>query len=299
MKFWLFILDMLKGAFVGVANIIPGVSGGTMAVSMGVYDRIIESINHLFKKFKQSFLSLLPLILGMVIGIAAFSFIIPHCLEAYPFQTRMCFAGLILGGGPELISATGNALKREKRSINPFHLVLFIAFLALAVWMAILSPADSGSESLPTDWLSLLKLVGIGAIAAATMVLPGVSGSLVLMLLGYYAGIIGTIKLFLTALKGFNGTTLLHCVLVLIPFAIGCVLGIILISKLISWLFKRFESFTYCGILGLIAASAFAIFYKMGPVQLTTINVIVGVILFVAGTCLTFFVGKKKLNKEK
>lgn len=105
--------------------------------------------------------------------------------------------------------------------------------------------------------------MAIGIVAAATMIVPGVSGSLVLMILGYYSGIIGTIRDFISALKNLNWSGLGHCVAVLIPFAIGCIVGILLISKLISWLFKKFESVTYCAILGLIAASPFAIFYKM------------------------------------
>ena len=288
---------MIKGMFVGVANIIPGVSGGTMAVSVGIYDKIIDSLNNLTHHFKKAFLTLLPIVIGMVAGIGIFSFIIPHCLTAYSFQTCMCFTGLILGGIPELITATGSALKKEKRRINPFHILFFILFLGVAVWMALANPESTGADSIETDWLTLLKLVGLGIIAAATMVIPGVSGSLLLMMLGYYAGIVGTISLLLTSLKALDGAMIGHCVLVLVPFAIGCIIGILLISKIISWLFKRFESVTYCAILGLIAASPFAIFYKMEPATFTTVNVLVGVVLFIAGTCLTYFMSVKTKKK--
>ena len=100
-----FLIDVIKGALIGVANIIPGVSGGTMMVSMGVYEKIIGVVNNLFKDIKKSIMTLLPLGVGMVLGIGVFSFIIPWCLEVYPFPTSFCFIGLILGGTDSNIAA--------------------------------------------------------------------------------------------------------------------------------------------------------------------------------------------------
>lgn len=109
-----FIFDIIKGIFIGIANIIPGVSGGTMAVSMGVYDKLINSINSIIKDFKKSFLTLLPLVIGMIGGIGIFSYIIPYSLSHYAFQTCMCFTGLIVGGIPQIIGNASDALKRKK-----------------------------------------------------------------------------------------------------------------------------------------------------------------------------------------
>ena len=139
-----FILDFIKGMFIGVANVIPGVSGGTMAVSMGIYDKLVTSINNITKKFKKSFIALLPIILGMGVGIAVFSFIIPYCLEVFAFQTCMCFAGLILGGIPELVGETKKAFKKEQKGINAVHIIVFLVFMALAVWMAVANPSSVG-----------------------------------------------------------------------------------------------------------------------------------------------------------
>ncbi len=288
-----FILDLIKGAFIGVANIIPGVSGGTMAVSMGIYDKLIGSINRITKEFKKSFITLLPIIIGMVAGIGVFSFIIPHCLSNYSFQTCMCFIGLIVGGIPAIITSTKDSLVKEKRHINPVHVILFLIFAAIAVFMAVASPESKGADSLNPSLGLIIKLVVMGIIASATMVIPGVSGSLVLMMLGYYSGIIGTISLFLTAIKDFDGAVLGKCVLILVPFGIGCILGILLISKLITWLLSKFESFTYCGILGLIGASPFAILYKMENPVFTPLTVIVAIVLFTVGAVFTYLFGKK------
>lgn len=288
-----FIFDIIKGIFIGVANIIPGVSGGTMAVSMGVYDKIINSINSITKEFKKSFLTLLPLVIGMIGGIGVFSYIIPYSLSHYAFQTCMCFAGLIVGGIPQIIGNTSDALKKEERKIGFTHIIAFIVLAALAVIMAVANGNNSGPSVITVDFKNIVILVVIGIVAAATMIVPGVSGSLVLMILGYYSGIIGTIRDFISSLKNLNWSGLGHCVAILVPFAIGCVVGILLISKLISWLFKKFESVTYCAILGLIAASPFAIFYKMEKCTFTTVNIIVGIVLFAVACAFTYLFSKK------
>lgn len=288
------IVDIVKGMFVGLANIIPGVSGGTMAVSLSIYDKIIESLSNLTKKFKDGFLSLLPIAIGMVIGIGVFSLILPTCLEKYAFPTCMCFCGLIVGGIPELINNTKNAMKEEGKRINPIHIVLFILLCGVAVWGAIVNPTETTASSLNVDALTIVKLLVVGAAAAATMVIPGVSGSLLLMILGFYSGIIGTIKNLLYALKAFDGSAILHCILILLPFAVGCVAGILLISRLISWLLKKHPSYTYSAILGLVFASPFAVLYKMQNPVFSPLFVIIGIVLFILAAGFTYMFGKKK-----
>ena len=144
---------------------------------------------------------------------------------------------------------------------------------------------------------TLISLFLVGVIASATMVVPGVSGSLVMMVLGYYYGIIETIKNFLDALKVLDMPGVLHGVLLLAPFGFGVLLGIFLIAKLITFLFKRYAIHTYCAILGLIAASPFAIFYNTGLFaqlgSLTPLTVILGVGAAVAGAVITFLMGER------
>lgn len=288
-----FIFDIIKGAFIGVANIIPGVSGGTMAVSMGVYDKLINAINKITKEFKKSFMILLPLVIGMAAGIGIFSYIIPYSLSHFAFQTCMCFSGLVIGGIPQIIGETKNALKKENKKLNPVHIVAFLIMLGLAVWMALANGSEAASNAINIDVKTIIILVFLGVIAAATMIIPGVSGSLILMILGYYTGIVSTIRDFISALKNLDWNGLLHCTIIIIPFAIGCIAGVLLISKLISWLFKKFESITYCAILGLIFASPFAIFYNMEPCSFNLLTIFVGVVLFVGSITFTYLFSKK------
>ena len=98
-----FFMDIIKGILIGIANIIPGVSGGTMAVSLGIYDKLISSISNLLKDWKKSLVTLLPIILGCGIGIVGFTYAIEYLLSHHTFVTCMAFVGLILGGIPILL----------------------------------------------------------------------------------------------------------------------------------------------------------------------------------------------------
>ena len=287
------VTDIIKGMLVGVANIIPGVSGGTMMVSMGIYETILNAINTLFKDFKKSFLTLLPLGIGMVLGVGVFSFIIPFCLEQYPFPTSFCFIGLILGGVPSIVKPAMESLKKEGKSISLAHLIIFLMFFALAIGMAAMNETQSTSANFDLNLFFMIKLFIIGIIASATMVVPGVSGSLVLMILGVYTGIVDTISEFIKGVLSFDIPTLLYSVGVLAPFGIGVVAGIFAVAKLIEWLFAKYPSYTYGGILGLIIASPIAITIKMGRNNINPITIALGIVLLVVGTWFTWWFGKK------
>ncbi|MBR2044653.1 MAG: DUF368 domain-containing protein [Agathobacter sp.] len=293
-----FLFDIIKGMLIGVANIIPGVSGGTMMVSMGVYEKIIGVVNNLFKDIKKSILTLLPLGIGMVLGVAVFSFIIPWCLEVYPLPTSLCFIGLILGGVPAIVKPAKESLHKEGKSISAPHIIAFVFFFALAVGMAAMNETQTTSANFDLNIVFMITIFLVGMVAAATMVIPGVSGSLVLMILGFYAGIMSSISGFISAVFAFDWAQIFYYVGVLAPFGIGVIVGIFAVAKLIEFLFEKFPSITYCGILGLIVASPIAIFIKMGHNNINTITAIVGVVLLAVGTWFTYWFGKKTEGLE-
>ena len=132
--------QILRGIVIGVANIIPGVSGGTMMVSMGIYDLLIHSITHLFKEFKKSVLTLLPYLIGMGLGILVLSYVLSALLNpvtGYPLPTYTAFIGLILGGLSPLLH------KVDKKKVNGLCIALFVLFFALIVVMAIPGSIES------------------------------------------------------------------------------------------------------------------------------------------------------------
>jgi len=293
-----FLFDVIKGMLIGVANIIPGVSGGTMMVSMGVYEKIIGVVNNLFKDIKKSILTLLPLGVGMVLGVAVFSFIIPWCLQVYPFPTSFCFIGLILGGVPAILKPAKESLNNEGKSISAPHIIAFVALFALAVGMAAMNETQTSFADFDLNIGFMISIFLVGVVSAATMVVPGVSGSLVLMILGFYEGIMSSISGFISSVFAFDWAQIFYYVGVLAPFGVGFIVGIFAVAKLIEWLFNKFPSVTYSGILGLIVASPIAIVIKMGHNNINVVTIIVGIVLLAVGTWFTYWFGKKTEGME-
>jgi len=271
-----FLIDVLKGVVIGIANIIPGVSGGTMAVTMGIYDKMIGAINKIFKKFVESIKILIPIGIGMVLGIVLLSFLIEKMLADYPLQTNCVFIGLILGGFPIIV----NRVKGKK--ITPVCIVAFIVFFALIIVMQLIG----GEENVATIKMSVIeviKLFAVGIVASATMIIPGVSGSMMLMILGYYAPILESINDFIRCLTKVDVAGMLDAAKILFPFGIGVLVGIVLIAKLVEYLFNHFEKETFYGILGLLAASPIAILMNTGIDNVGAVTVIASLVCLMAG----------------
>ncbi len=281
-----FFKDILRGAMIGVANIIPGVSGGTMMVSMGVYDKIIWAINHIFKEFKSSVKTLLPYGIGMLASIAGLSFCITYFFERFPLPTAFLFIGLIFGGLPVIFGG----LKGKKA--NAGAVLLFVVFFALVILLQIFGGDRGVERELAVNAGEMGILLIMGVITSATMIIPGVSGSMVLMALGYYTPIIAQIRLFIESLTAFDIDGLLKGFAILIPFGIGVLAGILLVARLIEFLLKRYPLYTYSGILGLVIASPVAVLMGIGVGAVSVSAVIVSVFTFAIGFVAAFFLSK-------
>lgn len=231
-----FLVIFLSGVVIGVANIIPGVSGGTMAVVLNIFDRLVGAISDLKKNFKKNALFLLTIGLGVIVGILAFTKLITYCLGHYPDATNFFFVGLIVGSIPMVYKrATADRFKA-------LHLIPFMIALAVMIFTVIVSPDDS-NVALITQlnvW-NFLKLFFASILAAACMIIPGISGSFVMLLLGTYTSVTA-------AIDGLN-------LLVLLPVVLGCVVGFFGGAKLIKLLLEKFPQATYFTILGLVIGS--------------------------------------------
>ena len=272
-----FILDTIKGAVIGIANVIPGVSGGTMAVSMGIYNRLISSITHLFRDFKKSAATLIPVLLGAAVGIVGFSYAIEYLLANQPLPTCLTFLGLILGGVPILVKDMAQGVKNSpSRRLTPINVLAFLILFAFAIILPLLQGNDDTLSVLNPSLGTVILLFFMGIIAAATMVIPGVSGSMILMILGYYYGVINSITTFMDGLRtGDFSIVLSQC-------------------KIIEYLFEKHTVSTYAAILGLILSSPFGIFYNTGALSHITLpGFFIGIVLFLAGGFITWYMGKK------
>lgn len=281
------IKNVLKGMLIGIANIIPGVSGGTMAVSMGIYDRLISCISHPFKDFKNNVLFLIPIALGMGLAIVASAFGIDYLFETFPLQTNLLFIGLILGSLPAIYKKVKSATMRLG------HIAAAIFFFSLVVGMAMLNGANGNYVQLEVTFIVLVKLFLIGVLASATMVIPGVSGSMMLLLLGYYNPILDTIKEFFTAVIGLNLEALFAAMLILVPFGIGVLVGMVGIAKIIEVIFARFPLYAYWAIIGLLFASPIAILMVGTFKEITMISILTSVLTFGVGLVISKNLGEK------
>ena len=269
--------QIVQGAVVGVANIIPGVSGGTMLVAMGLYDRLIHAITHLRSEFKKSLELLFPILIGAGLAIVILSRLFEFLFEYYPIPTNFAFCGLIAGSLPFIFEK----VKGHKVTIG--KVIPFFIFFAIVVGMALLGETDGKAADVSFNFINATKLLGVGIIAAATMVIPGVSGSMMLMLMGYYNTILKSINQFIDALLAFDLQDIFVQCGILVPFGIGVVLGIFLIAKLIEILFARAEIHAYYAIIGLIMASPIAILLGIDWNGWTILQVALGIFFFIAG----------------
>ena len=264
-------MNIIKGMVIGVSNVIPGVSGGTMAVVLGIYDKLISAINSFFKDWKKSIFFLIQIGIGAALGIILFSKLITTLLGNYEQPTKFFFIGLILGSFPMLYK------RATKGKVNKVNFIWFFITLLLMIAMAFVSHGNSNAAIMTTlTFKSFISLFAAGFIAAAAMVLPGVSGSLVLLILGLYTT-------FTTAISDFN-------IPLLIVIALGVIVGIITMTKIIEALLRKFPQPTYFAICGLILGSIFSVY----PGFTFGIAGIISILTFIAGFIITYILGKKE-----
>lgn len=274
------LLYIIKGFFFGVANIIPGVSGGTIAITMGIYEDMISSISGFLKNPKKSIMYLLPIGIGAVLSILLMSKVISFCLDRFPAPTNLFFIGLIVGGIPLLTRKVKGA------KFNPINAFLLLLTFSIIMFMTFSDGGGSNMDLSNVTFGKMILLFIVGMIAAGCMVIPGISGSFVLMLLGAYKPVISVIG-DLT-----NFSNLGHNLSILIPFGIGVVVGIILIAKILEFLFNKYEVSTYYAILGFILASVITLAVTVIGVHASVIEIIVGIVLFAVGSTIGYKLGE-------
>lgn len=279
--------NIIKGMMIGIANIMPGVSGGTLAVSMGIYDKLIHCITHILSEFKESMKFLLPIFAGAGIALVALTFVIEALFQYYPIPTNLLFIGLIVGGLPPVVTK----VKSHKLSFG--HILAGLLFFALVVGMAMMGDNGNRQVTLNLGIVPMIKLVLVGIIAAATMIIPGVSGSMVLLILGYYEPIIQQITAFCTAVITLDMAGILHGIAILLPFGIGVLIGILGIAKIIEIIFEKYPVYVYCAIIGLIAASPIAILVCSNFAGFSVSVLLISIVTFAAGFGIAIKIGDK------
>ncbi|MBR5251302.1 MAG: DUF368 domain-containing protein [Oscillospiraceae bacterium] len=291
-----FLILFFKGIIVGVANVIPGVSGGTIAVVLHIFDRMIDAINHLFSDFKKHMKFLVPLGIGAVVGVLAFSVLIDYTLTHYSLPTCGFFAGLVAGSIPLIYGIAKS--KQPKGKGGRYWIYTALAF-ALVIFLTTLKAPESGAAVAGDVSFGLMAKAFIGGvIACAAMIVPGISGSFMLVLMGLYNVVIGYVAMVKDFLLTFDFSIFVQIVKFCAPLALGMLIGAVLISKAIEFVMNRFHTETYHIILGLIGGSLIGIF--LDPIAFGSYSgavpfaaYIVTAITFAAGFGVSILLGKE------
>ncbi|MFI4896264.1 MAG: undecaprenyl phosphate translocase family protein [Phycisphaerales bacterium JB059] len=244
------------GALMGLANLVPGISGGTMLVAAGVYRAFIDAISDVTRlRFRATSVLLLGVVVGSaLVAIVGLSSVISAGLTSYRWGMYALFIGLTLGGAPVLI-----------RMIRPFHPSAWVGLVAGALVMVGLVALQSGGEGGGAGRSGVVMLLLAGAAGASAMILPGVSGAYLLLLLGQYRPIIEAIRAFKDALTSGDVQGAMDQMGVLLPVGIGVVVGVVLVSNALRVVLHRFEKATLGVLLGLLLAAPLGLYpFKKG-----------------------------------
>lgn len=270
----------IKGFILGVANVIPGVSGGTLTVSLGLYERVLECVTTLFKKFKENLTFIMPIALGIGVAILSTSKLVTYALTNFKAQTIFLFVGLIFGG----ISLIMKKVKGQKSFFNICVLCIVFIFVLGLNFVKTDTFSISFTNMKLIDYV-LLALVGF--IASSAMVIPGISGSFVLMVFGYYEKIMATIS-HLTTFKNIG-----QDLIIITVFGIGVLLGILFMAKLITKLIEKNEVRTYFAIMGFVLSSIVVLLIEIGNFKFNFTNIATSILAFLWGYLLSRAIDKE------
>lgn len=263
---------ILKGIIIGIGKIIPGVSGSMLAISMGIYQKLIDAVNNFFKDIKKNFKFLFQIGIGVLISIIFFSNIILKCLNNYYIITMFFFIGLIIGSFKDI------TFDIDKK--NNFVVIIVFAISTL------LGLINIENEIVITNkLLNFLFFIFIGFIDAVTMVVPGISGTATLMMIGAYNTLIETYS------NIFNFSLLIENIKILFPFAIGMIAGLIIAVRIINYLFTHHKNKTYSAILGFSMSTVILMGIRCINKSYTLNELIIAFIMLFIGIIIT-----KKIN---
>ena len=252
------------GILIGVGAILPGVSSGVFLVILGLYEKILDNVLHFFKNIKKNFLFLCPIVLGALLSVFLFSKVLLFLFNRFYLYTSFSFIGLILGSLPSI---------RKQANINKpsfIHIMCFILSFVFSIYLIVIEKGNTvGISSFSNTYL-----VFTGFAMSAGLIIPGVSKTAILIMLGVYSS-------YLTAISTLNFNFL-------IPIGIGLALGSVVFMYLINFLFSHFKSYTYFFILGFVIGSCFVIFPGFSLDLKHIFGILIGFICF-------YFV--KKLDK--
>lgn len=303
------IVNIFKGFFIGIALVVPGLSGSIFAVIVGLYEKILNAIANFKQDVPLYIKFLLPIAIGVGIGILASARAILWISTEYPVQSYLFFSGLVMGSIPLILRKT------KKIPFNPMYLACSVLSFFTMIIMAELGGGSNESQ-IALSQLDSIGDIGVmifaGIFSISFMVIPGISGSIMLMVINHYGTVYNAVSQSAVLLRyvivgNWDGVIQsLSTVALLIPFSIGSFIGIVFISKIMLYILHKNEPLVYYCVAGSLVAAIFTLI-RIGVINNLPVGysiagiasfVLVGIICIVAGVLCTNFLDKPEKIKE-
>ncbi|HCT5260496.1 TPA: DUF368 domain-containing protein [Staphylococcus aureus] len=277
-------INILKGFAMGTSDLVPGVSGGTIALLLGIYNQFIASISGIFsRRFWPSFTFLIPIIIGMLLAMGSLSNLFNYLLSQHHIPTMFFFGGLIIGIVPYLLK-----ISNYKTSFTTKHYMMVIAGIAILIVITLMNNGDKhAGETLTLSTGLIIKYFIAGMCASSAMLLPGISGSFMLLVFGVY----GTVMLAISEVVKLNFTGLP----ILLAVGFGVLAGFIISSKIIQYFLTHHKLMTFALIIGFVVGSLFAVFPGL-PTNIVMWFVLL--VVFIIGFIVSLTLGRITAENE-
>ncbi|HEJ8328074.1 TPA: DUF368 domain-containing protein [Staphylococcus aureus] len=277
-------INILKGFAMGTSDLVPGVSGGTIALLLGIYNQFIASISGIFsRRFWPSFTFLIPIIIGMLLAMGSLSNLFNYLLSQHHIPTMFFFGGLIIGIVPYLLK-----ISNYKTSFTTKHYMMVIAGIAILIVITLMNNGDKhAGETLSLSTSLIIKYFIAGMCASSAMLLPGISGSFMLLVFGVY----GTVMLAISEVVKLNFAGLP----ILLAVGFGVLAGFIISSKIIQYFLTHHKLMTFALIIGFVVGSLFAVFPGL-PTNI--VMWFVSLVVFIIGFIVSLTLGRITAENE-
>lgn len=277
-------INILKGFAMGTSDLVPGVSGGTIALLLGIYNQFIASISGIFsRRFWPSFTFLIPIIIGMLLAMGSLSNLFNYLLSQHHIPTMFFFGGLIIGIVPYLLK-----ISNYKTSFTTKHYMMVIAGIAILIVITLMNNGDKhAGETLTLSTSLIIKYFIAGMCASSAMLLPGISGSFMLLVFGFY----GTVMLAISEVVKLNFAGLP----ILLAVGFGVLAGFIISSKIIQYFLTHHKLMTFALIIGFVVGSLFAVFPGL-PTNI--VMWFVSLVVFIIGFIVSSTLGRITAENE-
>ncbi|HDG5359297.1 TPA: DUF368 domain-containing protein [Staphylococcus aureus] len=277
-------INILKGFAMGTSDLVPGVSGGTIALLLGIYNQFIASISGIFsRRFWPSFTFLIPIIIGMLLAMGSLSNLFNYLLSQHHIPTMFFFGGLIIGIVPYLLK-----ISNYKTSFTTKHYMMVIAGIAILIVIILMNNGDKhAGETLTLSTGLIIKYFIAGMCASSAMLLPGISGSFMLLVFGVY----GTVMLAISEFVKLNFAGLP----ILLAVGFGVLAGFIISSKIIQYFLTHHKLMTFALIIGFVVGSLFAVFPGL-PTNI--VMWFVSLVVFIIGFIVSLTLGRITAENE-